>query len=67
MRKVDVKGRKISLNDLAKELEENNLSLEDQIEALSQVINNGLLGDAPRVIRNWVLYHQRYGRLNSFE
>jgi len=60
---IDIKGRKISLKELAEELEENKLPLEDQIEALSQVIKNGSLGEAPRTIRNWILYHQRYGRL----
>tara|TARA_B100000683_G_C12407512_1_gene522316 strand:+ start:589 stop:1071 length:483 start_codon:yes stop_codon:yes gene_type:complete len=67
MLKVDIKGRKLSLDELAFELEESSLSTEDQIEALSQVLKHGVLKDAPRVIKNWILYHQRYGNLNSIE
>ena len=46
MFKVNIKGRKISLDEIAYELEESCLSTEDQIEALSQVLTHGVLKDA---------------------
>ena len=55
MIKLKFADRELTITELEKELDNNLLSLEDQTSAL--------LEDSPRTIRNYVLYHQRYGRL----
>ena len=63
MIKLKVDGRELTLSEIAKEIDNNLLSLEDQVSILLEIINQGLLEDSPRTIRNCALYHQRYGRL----
>ena len=63
MIKLKVDGRELTLSEVAKEIDNNLLSLEDQVSVLKNIIEQGLLEESPRIIRNCVLYHQRYGRL----
>ena len=65
MSSYKINGKKLSLPDAVVEFEKGDLEEKDKIEFLNQIINYGNIENAPRSIKNAIMYYVRFGLLSD--